>query len=252
MPGASIVPLRPIAEAVRIQPGIPSDSVLTGDIIVQQQQAQPQGFAGRVGTWSARHKKTVLVGWLLFVALSSVGGGMISSNKLTKADQFSGESGRAEKTLETKFPEAAVASEMLLVTTRSGSVDDAATRPRSPTSPLASRPCRSSRTSIRREGTNGLVSEDGRSALVSFEIKGKADDANAKIGPVTAAVKQAQQAHPDLRIEEFGDASVGAELDKWVENDLKRAETMSVPITLMILFIAFGAIVAAGVPVVLA
>jgi len=83
-------------------------------------------------------------------------------------------------------------------------------------------------------------------------MKKKPEDANAKIGPVTAAVKQAQQAHPELRVEEFGDASVGAELDKWVENDLKRAETMSVPITLLILFIAFGAIVAAGVPVVLA
>src|SRR6185436_17608386 len=64
--------------------------------------------------------------------------------------------------------------------------------------------------------------------------------------------KQAQEAHPDLRIEEFVDASVGAELDKWVGNDLKTAETMSVPITLLILFIAFGAIIAAGVPVVLA
>jgi len=89
MPGASIVTERPIAEAVCIQPGIPSDSVLTGDIIVQQ-QAQPQGFAGRVGTWSARNKKKVLVGWLLFVVLSIVGGSMISSNKLTKAAQFSG------------------------------------------------------------------------------------------------------------------------------------------------------------------
>ena len=252
MPGASIVPQRPIVEAVRIQPGIPSDSVLTGDIIVQQQQTQPQGFAGRVGTWSARHKKTVLVGWLLFVALSLVGGGMISSNKLTKADQFSGESGRAEKTLETKFPEAAVASEMLLITTRSGNVDDAATK-----AAIADIAARVKAVPVVKnvhtpEGTNGLVSDDGRSALVSFEIKGKPEDANAKIGPVTAAVKQAQQAHPELRVEEFGDASVGAELDKWVENDLKRAETMSVPITLLILFIAFGAIVAAGVPVVLA
>ena len=41
-------------------------------------------------------------------------------------------------------------------------------------------------------------------------------------------------------------------MDKQVSSDLKRAETMSLPVTLLILVIAFGAIVAAGVPVLLA
>ena len=178
--------------------GDPSDSVLTGDIIVQQQQTQPQGFAGRVGTWSARHKKSVLVGWLLFVALSIVGGGMISSNKLTKADQFSGESGRAEKTLETKFPEAAVASEMLLVTTRSGKRRRRGHegRDRRHRRTRQGRAGRQERAYARRHQGPRVRRRPLSAGLVRDQ--GQAEDANAKIGPVTAAVKQAQEAHPGL------------------------------------------------------
>ena len=53
----------------------------------------------------------------------------------------------------------------------------------------------------------------------------------------------------DLRIEQFGDASVGKATRQVVRaTTSSKAETMSLPITLLILFIAFGALVAAGVP----
>jgi uncharacterized membrane protein YdfJ with MMPL/SSD domain len=219
---------------------------------VSQVHVQPHGLAGRIGTWSARNKKKVLAGWLLFVVLAVVGGNMVSSNQLTEADSFAGESGRAEKTLEKSFPQAAAASEMLLVTSTSetagsprftAAVEDIAgsvgaipvvTRLHTPAN------------------QQGLVSRDGHSVLIQFEISGKKNDASNKIGPVKAAVRRAQAAHPELRIEEFGDASVGAEMDKWIQNDLHKAETMSLPITLIILLVAFGAIVAAGVPVLFA
>ena len=69
---------------------------------------------------------------------------------------------------------------------------------------------------------------------------------------MVSAVESAQQAYPSLRIEEFGDATSGAQLDKKIQSDLHKAETMSLPVTLLILMFAFGAIVAAGVPVLLA
>ena len=65
-----------------------------------------KGLAARLGSWSARHKKSVLVGWFVFVALAVMVSGFVPANKLTKADQFTGESGRAEKTLESQLPEA--------------------------------------------------------------------------------------------------------------------------------------------------
>src|SRR6201999_2180962 len=66
-----------------------------------------------------------------------------------------------------------------------------------------------------------------------------------------AAVASLQKAHPDYRIEQFGDASAGKALDASLSKDFQRAETLSLPITLLILIVAFGALVAAGVPLIL-
>jgi RND superfamily putative drug exporter len=211
-----------------------------------------RGIAARVGGWSARHKKSVLAGWLVFVVASVVIGGAVSTNKLTQADQYTGQSGRAEKTLEQRFPKPA--QEEALISSPTLRATD-------PAFAAAVRDVRArvSQVAVVRNvkaatdpGQGNLVSKDGHSALVQFDIKGKADTAGSRVAPVEAAVAAAQKAHPELRIEEFGDASVGAHLDKFFANDLKRAETLSLPVTLIILVIAFGALIAAGVPVLLA
>jgi RND superfamily putative drug exporter len=100
-------------------------------------------------------------------------------------------------------------------------------------------------------GHGGQVSADERSALVLFQVKGTKDQAEKRVAPVLAQVADAQRAHPQLRVEEFGDASSSKALTKAFEDDFKRAETLSLPITLLILFFAFGALVAAGLPVLL-
>jgi len=84
----------------------------------------PKGLAARLGGWSARHKKSVLAGWFVFVALAMMVSMFVPANKLTKADQFTGESGRAEKTLESSFPKPA--SEMVLIHSSSLTTEDAA------------------------------------------------------------------------------------------------------------------------------
>ena len=70
--------------------------------------------------------------------------------------------------------------------------------------------------------------------------------------PSLAATAAAQRAHPDLRIEQFGDASADKALSASLDDDFQRAEFLSLPITLLILIVAFGALVAAGVPLLLA
>jgi len=212
----------------------------------------PKGLAARLGGWSARHKKSVLAGWFVFVALAMLVSMFVPANKLTKADQFTGESGRAEKTLESSFPKPA--SEMVLIHSSSLTTDDAAfARGISQTAAgFAALPVVDHLRAPGRGDDTGLVSKDRHSALITFTIKGDAATASNRIAPVVAAVKDAQRSNPALRIEEFGDATSGAQLDKKVQSDLHKAETMSLPITLLILVIAFGAIVAAGVPVLLA
>ena len=53
-------------------------------------------------------------------------------------------------------------------------------------------------------------------------------------------------------MEAFGDASADKAIGKSFDDDFKRAEFTSLPLTLVILVIAFGALVAAGVPLLLA
>lgn len=62
------------------------------------------GMAARIGGWSARHKKSVLVGWLVFVVLAVVIGGAVGTKTLTQADGFTGGSGKAEQALAKSFP----------------------------------------------------------------------------------------------------------------------------------------------------
>jgi RND superfamily putative drug exporter len=83
-------------------------------------------------------------------------------------------------------------------------------------------------------------------------MKGKADTADKRVQPVVAAVKRLAEANPQLRIEEFGQASAGKALNDTVGKDFKRAEGISIPLTFVILWLAFAAFVAALLPLVLA
>ena len=96
----------------------------------------------------------------------------------------------------------------------------------------------------------GQISDDRKSVLVPMEIKGLSDDAADKIDPVVARVKELQKAHPEFYIGSFGE-STGKEVNEAFFDDLKKAGLYSVPLTLIILLVAFGALVAAGIPILL-
>ena len=102
------------------------------------------------------------------------------------------------------------------------------------------------------KGNEGQLSPDGRSALVTFDLPGDDDAAEKLVDGPLAAVQAAAAAHAGLRIEEFGDASADKAINKAFEDDFKKAEITSLPITLIILVLAFGALLAAFVPLVLA
>ena len=62
----------------------------------------------------------------------------------------------------------------------------------------------------------------------------------------------AARVHPQLTIEETGDVSANQARNRTVDRDLHRAELLSIPLTLLVLLFAFGALTAALVPVLLA
>jgi uncharacterized membrane protein YdfJ with MMPL/SSD domain len=207
--------------------------------------------AARMGRWSARHRKTAIFGWLAFVVVAFGLGMVVGTKQIDPATSGVGESGRADRILDAGFKQPA--SESVLV--QSAALDvrgpaftaaiqdvvarvsklDAVKNVRSPLAP----------------DNSGQLAVNGHAALVEFDIRGDADDATTKIDPVIAAVRDAQKAHPQLFIGSFG-VSSDKEIDAAFMDDLKKAGILSLPVTLAILLVVFGALLAAGIPLLLA
>ena len=215
--------------------------------------ADRTNLAGRAGRWSAAHWKTAAFGWLAIALVAVAAGSAVPIKQLTDADMASGEAARAEHMLAQagfNIP----ATESVLVQSKTVTVDQQAF-----SATVASLV---QTLSLQRNVTNivspienpkaGLVSADRHSALVQFDIKGKAAKAKDKIVPIMKAVDATQAGNPSVLVQEFGYASATYELNKRFERDMARAEYTSFPLTILILLIAFGALVAAGLPVLLA
>jgi uncharacterized membrane protein YdfJ with MMPL/SSD domain len=215
----------------------------------------PLNIAARAGRWSARHRKAAILGWLAFVILA-IGIGSAVGTRTIDDENGPGESGRADKALDHAFNENA--GESVLVQSRNGSSHDAefAAGVRELIQKLRATGVATQVESPFAKGNEGQISKDGRTAVVQLEVRGTKDGATSKVadpvGRLMDATAAAAKRHPSLRMEEIGEISAEKAVDDALKDDLKRAETLSVPLTLAILVVAFGALAAAGIPVVLA
>jgi len=211
-----------------------------------------RNLAARAGRWSARHRRTAILGWLAFVIVAVALGGPMKN--IADEDQGNGESRRADQSLAAAgFDENA--GEQVFVQGRGGvRADDPrfAAAVRELQARLGALPAITAVQGPFERGNDGQVSGDRRSALVDFEITGTDEQAEERVDATLAAVAGVQRAHPELRVEQFGDASANKALSKVFADDFRKAEFLSLPITLLILVLAFGALVAAGLPLLLA
>jgi RND superfamily putative drug exporter len=216
--------------------------------------ANDRNIAARAGRWSATHKKTAIIGWFVFVIAAFMIGGAVGQQNLEDWQNFTGESATAETALHNHY-KAAPANEVVVVQSQKYSVGDPqfdnAVKAIS-TNLEGTKNVVHVQSQFSRAGPAGFVSKDGHTARLSFDISGKADDATDKIDPIVKQVKSAAAANPQVRVYEVGDATAAKEIDGLFSKDLAKARNMSLPITLIILFFAFGALVAAGIPVLLA
>jgi uncharacterized membrane protein YdfJ with MMPL/SSD domain len=208
-------------------------------------------FAARAGRWSARHRKAAVLGWIAFVLIAFAVGNVVVGSTTAGDDSGPGESGRAERILDRAFPDHA--HETVMVSSRRASASDPAFRAAvdDVVRRMRQRPEVLQVDSPYAPGNAGQIAPGERAALVTLELRGDSQDA-ADVKRVLAQTAAAQRAHQDLRIEQFGDASADEAISKMFSDDFKKAELLSIPITLAILVIAFGALVAAGIPLLLA
>ncbi|HEV2371376.1 MAG TPA: MMPL family transporter, partial [Streptosporangiaceae bacterium] len=209
----------------------------------------------RIAGWSARHGWLALAGWLTLVIGSVVISGFVGTANLNSYDP--GQAGQAERVLgrpgvvqpttetvlvQARAPGRAIAGDpeamqaVRQVAAALAAMPAVATDVRSPLSP----------------GGHGLISRDGRSALVTFNVAGSQNNVGQTVAGALRAVAVVQARHPDLLVAESGGASVNRALNDIVTHDFRRAEVTSVPVTLVLLLCVFGALIAAGIPLLLA
>jgi uncharacterized membrane protein YdfJ with MMPL/SSD domain len=212
----------------------------------------PRNIAARAGRWSARHRKTAIVGWLVIVIGLFMAGKSIGTQNVEPQDAGVGESGHAQKAAFEAFPEKS--ESMVLVQGEPGSASEAGFRA-GVADVVARLRATEGVVAVRNpyeSGQAGQISADRSSALVSYEIPGDAEEVKALLDGPLASVEAAQEANPALWIGEFGDASANKAVMEKENADIGKAGMTSLPFTLLILLFAFGALVAAGVPLLLA
>ncbi|MBJ7353245.1 MAG: MMPL family transporter [Thermoleophilaceae bacterium] len=216
--------------------------------------ANDRNIAARAGRWSATHKKTAIVGWFAFVVVAFMIGGSVGQKNLEDWQNYTGESATAEAALHKHY-KPAPANEVVVVQSEKYTVGDPQfdNAVKAIVDNLEGAPnVVNLQSQFSRAGPAGFVSEDGHTARLTFDISGKLEDATDKIDPIVKQVKSAAAANPQVTVYEVGDATVEKEIEGLFSKDLAKARNMSLPITLFILFFAFGALVAAGIPVLLA
>ena len=213
---------------------------------------QTRSIAARAGRWSATHRKTAIWGWLGFVVAAFAIGGAVGTETLQQDQLGVGESGRAAQTIEGAFPRSA--DEQVLIESETATATDPNFRAvvADVQRRLEKVPYAQDFESPYAAGNAGQISSDGRSTLLRFEIVGDDDETQDRVGSALEAVSAAQAAHPDFIVAESGDASINKAINDSISDDFKQALVTSLPITLLILLIAFGAVVAAAVPLLLA
>ncbi|MFI5883088.1 MMPL family transporter [Streptomyces sp. NPDC051554] len=211
-----------------------------------------RGLAARAGGWSARHRWAAVGIWMLFVVLAMGIGSAAGRVDVDESDQLKGETHTAATIIDDagiKEP----AGETILIQSKDASVTSTDSEFRSTVTAVVKAVDGTGRvTDVTSPYDTKTISKDGRSALVQFDMRGDADTAGDRVEPVLKAVAGVQKDHGSLRIEEIGSASMAKQYKDAFGNDFKKAEYSAVPVAFGILLIAFGALVAALLPVALA
>jgi RND superfamily putative drug exporter len=202
----------------------------------------------RLGRFTVRRRRWILAGALLFVVLAGAFGGNVAQHLSSGGfDDPNSQSSRAQTALNDTFHTGSP-NLVLLVTARHGSVDapDVAARGTQLTSRLAAVPGVADVASYwSLGGAPPLRSSDGTQAMVLARITGSDDTVRDRVKEISPAFTQ-QDATVTVQV--GGRAEIFRQVGTQVEKDLQKAEAISIPITMLLLILVFGSVVAAGLP----
>jgi putative drug exporter of the RND superfamily len=184
----------------------------------------------RIAAWSVKHRWVAIGGWLAAVVLAVLVSGLMTGRDAHATDP--GDSGRAQTAQRLQETDEPIHESVL--------VQGPQLRPAADDL-LRARP-----------GAQLTMSPDGRSALVGFQIPINLATYQQDYAAAVADVAGVARRYPDTRVVQAGDRSLSLAVDSGVKGDFHKAEFFSFPLTVLILLVVFGALVAAAVPVLLA
>jgi RND superfamily putative drug exporter len=212
-----------------------------------------KNIAARAAQWSSNHRKLAIWGWLAtVVALVGIflGAGLVERKDISTVDTFSGESQQAERALTDAGLRPT--EEVLLIQSDSVSARDPAFEAIVAKSAAELRQTAHVENVATPNQGGGAISDDRHSVLIDFEIGGPEKDVAENVVDSEETVAGLNDSDSQFSVEQFGGGSSEQSLEEAFSSDLGKAGMISLPMTLLILVIALGALVAAGVPLILA
>jgi putative drug exporter of the RND superfamily len=98
----------------------------------------------------------------------------------------------------------------------------------------------------------GLVSPDGTAVRIVGRVDGDDTRVEALLAPVPGIVAEARTAHPELVIHTISSTFINHDINELINSGLDETLAITIPVSFLILLVAFGAIVASIIPIVLA
>jgi RND superfamily putative drug exporter len=207
--------------------------------------SEPRG-GGWTQVVAARPRLTLLL-VLLFTALSVVAGSGVGHQMSSGGGEApDSQSSYATEALGKYFP-ASQPNLVLLVDSRGAGVDTraVAAEGRRLTARLAADKAIAGVTSYWGRPSPVLRSRDGQKAMIAARISGDDDTVYRQLGRIAPAF---QGVRGPVEVSIGGAAAIGHDLQITIQQDLTRAEMISLPVTLVLLVMVFGSAVAAVLP----
>ncbi|WP_084717968.1 MMPL family transporter [Streptacidiphilus carbonis] len=223
------------------------ESVLTDSPPAPVATARP-GALGRLGVWSVHHVRTVLVGWLLVVIALGAFAPQVTSALSGAGWQANGsDSVKVRQLAQQHFAGNASSALQIVVSSDRPVSDPAVQQVIAKAEKLAAADPRVSTVIGPQPGAT--ISRDGRTAILLAGAKAGPDDmvraADALKGPLAALATDGTTVHAT------GASVLWSDFNTANHDAMMKSEFMSWPVTLAILVLAFGSLVAAGLPLLL-
>ena len=201
---------------------------------------------GRIGRLAVGRPKAVLIAAsLLLVAMAVVGVGAFGVLKSGGFDDTGSQSWKSQQAIDAQF--GGQANLILVVGARTGDVDQgtAAQAGQTLTQELSADHGVSNVVSYFANHSPSLRATDGRSAMVLVRVLG--DDTT--VGKTTDRLLTGYvKDNAAVTVQAGGEAAVNHNVTTQVSKDLAMAESIAIPLTLILLILAFGSLVAALLP----